>query len=220
MGFFDGIFGTPQTFEEQAKIWKRELKGEMRNVERQIRGIQREEQKALASIKEMAKKNPRATQDDFKPLAREITRSRKATDRLYMARAQLNSATMQLQYQLAQRKMAAHMGRSAELLGAMQALIKLPELNASMQKMSAEMTKAGILEEMVDDALEDMGDDISDSELDDEINGIIDDVMAAKFENLKVRKEPEITDPEVEKQSDAMLAQAESRAKVQAQAAT
>ncbi len=50
-----------------------------------------------------------------KTLAKEIVRSRKAVNRLHTSKAQMNSVVMQMQNQLAQRKVTGHMQKSAEV---------------------------------------------------------------------------------------------------------
>lgn len=59
--------------------------------------IQREEEKAKASVRDAAKKG----QKDVLPiLAKEIVRSRKAVNKIYASKAQLNSVEMSMKNQL------------------------------------------------------------------------------------------------------------------------
>ena len=53
------------------------------------------------------------------------------------------------------------MSQSTEVMQAMQQLVKIPEVAKTMQDMSKEMMKAGILEEMMEDTMDDvMGEDV------------------------------------------------------------
>jgi hypothetical protein len=110
--------------EEKVKEWKRELKHEERNIERTITGVKtkkkkpplflkngilrknndyisslfvigidREEAKIVKDIKERIKKGDKGS---AKILAKELVRSRKAKERLYQSKAELNSVSMQL----------------------------------------------------------------------------------------------------------------------------
>lgn len=54
-------------------------------------------------------------------------------------------------------------------------LVKLPELSASMRDMSAEMSKAGIMDEMIDDVMGDTED--LDEEEEQEAEGEVDKVL-------------------------------------------
>ena len=67
---------------------------------------------------------------------------------------------------------------------AMQQLVKLPELQKTMQEMSKEMMKAGILEEMLEDTLA-MDDDV---ELDDDVAVEVDKVIAELTLDAKADK--------------------------------
>lgn len=46
------------------------------------------------------------------------------------------------------------MQKSAEVMRIMNNLIKLPEIAATMQSLSREMVKAGVLEDLVDDVMD------------------------------------------------------------------
>lgn len=153
-----GLFGkTPQkTPKEQVQEWCRGLRKESRNLDRQIRAIQREEEKAKASLRDAAKKG----QKDVLPiLAKEIVRSKKAVSKIYASKAQLNSVEMGMKNQLGVLRMAGALEKSTEVMRTMQQLVKVPEIQATMQEMSKEMMKAGIIEEMLEDTFESMEDD-------------------------------------------------------------
>ena len=118
-------------------------------------GIQTEENKVKKSIKEAAKKGQK---DVAKILAKELIQSRKAVSKLYASKAQMNSVVMSMQQQLckmttskqqvllcfisATLRMAGAIGKSTEVLQAMQNLIKVPEISQIMMELSKEMTKA------------------------------------------------------------------------------
>ncbi|XP_023364189.1 charged multivesicular body protein 3-like isoform X2 [Otolemur garnettii] len=95
--------------------WLLKIRKEMRVVDKQIRDIQREEEKVKRSMKDAAKKGQK---DVRVVLAKEIIRSRKA----------------------------------------MQSLVKIPEVQATMQELSKEMMKAGMIEEILENTFESMDD--------------------------------------------------------------
>ncbi len=92
--FFIGKRLTP---EEQVKKWRTTIRTQERELDRQIRSIDAQETAVKRSMKQAAKKNDAVT---CKILAKEVVRSRKAKDRMYTSKAQLNSMVLQLQQML------------------------------------------------------------------------------------------------------------------------
>ncbi|XP_073002374.1 vacuolar protein sorting-associated protein 24 homolog 1-like isoform X2 [Typha latifolia] len=87
-------------------------------------------------------------------LAKEIVRSRRAVNRLYENKAQLNSISMHLGELVATARTVGHLSKSAEVMKLVNNLMKAPEVAVTMQEFSKEMTKAGVMEEMVNDAVD------------------------------------------------------------------
>ncbi|XP_072957650.1 vacuolar protein sorting-associated protein 24 homolog 1-like isoform X2 [Typha angustifolia] len=159
--------------QEQLRDWQRRLRKECLNIDRQIRDVQREERNVQKAIKEAAKRNDMGS---AKALAKEIVRSRRAVKRLYENKAQLNSVSMHLGEQVATVRTVGHLSKSAEVMKIVNKLMKAPEVAATMQEFGKEMTKAGVIEEMVNDAV----DTALDSEdIEEEIDEEVDKVLAA-----------------------------------------
>ncbi|KAI9195011.1 hypothetical protein LWI28_010832 [Acer negundo] len=153
--------------------WQRKLRQECRNIERQIRDIQREEKNVQKAIKDAAKRNDMVS---AKALASEIVRSRKTVNRLHENKAQLNSISMHLGESVAIARTVGHLSKSAEVMKLVNNLMKAPEVAVTMQEFSKEMTKAGVIEEIVNDAI----DSALDSEdLEEEIEEEVDKVLTA-----------------------------------------
>ncbi|KHG26620.1 Vacuolar sorting-associated protein 24 -like protein [Gossypium arboreum] len=131
--------------------WQRKLRQECRNIERQIRDVQREEKSVQKAIREAAKRNDMGS---AKALAKEIVISRKAVNRLYENKAQLNSISMHLGESVAIARTVGHLSKSAEVMKLVNNLMKAPQMAATMQEFSKEMTKAGVIEEIVNDAVD------------------------------------------------------------------
>ncbi|KAL4708482.1 hypothetical protein ACJJTC_014090 [Scirpophaga incertulas] len=153
-----GLFGkSPQRNpKEMVNEWSHKLRKEGYNLDRQIRGIQREEEKIKRSLKEAAAKNDKQI---CTILAKEIIRSRKAISKIYTSKAHLNSVQLQMKNQLATLRVAGSLQRSTEVMQAMQALVRLPEVAQTMQELSKEMMRAGIIEEMLDETMSTMEDE-------------------------------------------------------------
>ncbi|XP_054469969.1 charged multivesicular body protein 3 [Anoplopoma fimbria] len=152
-----GLFGrTPdKSPKEQVNEWSQKIRKEMRVIDRQIRDIQREEEKVKRSIKDAAKRGQR---DVCVVLAKEMIHSKRAVTKLYASKAQMNSVQLSMKNQLAVARVAGSLQKSTEVMKAMQNLIKIPEIQANMMELSKEMMKAGIIEEMLEDTFESMED--------------------------------------------------------------
>ncbi|KAK6138114.1 hypothetical protein DH2020_028154 [Rehmannia glutinosa] len=87
-------------------------------------------------------------------LAKELVRSRKTVNRLYENKAQLNSISMHLGESVAIARTVGHLSKSAEVMKLVNNLMKAPEVAVTMQEFSKEMTKAGVIEEMMNDAVD------------------------------------------------------------------
>jgi len=152
-----GLFGKSQGHnpKEMVNEWNHKLRKEGYQLDRQINSIKREEEKVKRSLKEAAKKGDK---DTCTILAKEILHARKAVNKIYTSKAHLNSVMLQMKNQLATLRVAGSLQKSTEVMQAMQSLIRVPEVAHTMQEMSKEMMKAGIIEEMLDETFEDMED--------------------------------------------------------------
>ncbi|KAG2299914.1 hypothetical protein Bca52824_036386 [Brassica carinata] len=153
--------------------WQRKLRQECRNIERQIRDIQKEERNVQKTIKEAAKRNDMVS---AKALAKEIVSSRRTVNRLYENKAQINSISMHLGESVVVARKFGHLSKSAEVMKLVNNLMKAPQMAATMQEFSKEMTKAGVIEDFVNDAI----DNALDSEnMEEEIEDEVDQVLTA-----------------------------------------
>ncbi|KAJ3138768.1 Charged multivesicular body protein 3, partial [Physocladia obscura] len=176
------------TPEEQVKKWRQSIRTQERELDRQIRGIDTEEAKVKKIIQAAAKRNDVGA---CRTLAKEIVRSRKAKDRLYTSKAQLNSLQMQLQQQLATAKIAGSLKQSTDIMKLVNNLVKLPEIQQNMMEMGKEMMKvkeyrvnsfinifkkAGIIGEMMDDAIDNLDEEGVEEEADAEVDNILNEI--------------------------------------------
>ncbi|XP_064200223.1 charged multivesicular body protein 3 isoform X1 [Anguilla rostrata] len=136
--------------------WSLKIRKEMRVIDRQIRDIQREQEKVKRSIKDAAKKGQR---DVCVVLAKEMVQSKRAVNKLYTSKAHMNSVLLSMKNQLSVLRVAGALQKSTEVMKSMQSLVKIPEIQATMRELSKEMMKAGIIEEMLEDTFEGMEDE-------------------------------------------------------------
>ncbi|XP_070776141.1 charged multivesicular body protein 3 isoform X1 [Enoplosus armatus] len=152
-----GLFGrtSEKPTKELINEWSGKIRKEMRVIDRQIRDIQREEEKVKRSIKDAAKKGQK---DVCVVLAKEMIQSKRAVTKLYASKAHMNSVQLSMKNQQAVLRVAGSLQKSTEVMKAMQNLVKIPEIQATMRDLSKEMMKAGIIEEMLEDTFESMED--------------------------------------------------------------
>ena len=138
-----GLFGKSKPADPKALVdgWTKQIRKEGYGLDRQIRQIQRGEQAAIKSIKESTKKGDSAS---AKVLAKEVVHSRKAVNKIYTAKANLKSVEMQMKAQAAQVRIAGSLSQSADVMKCMTQLVKVPEIQKTMQEMSKEMMKVWI----------------------------------------------------------------------------
>lgn len=147
-------------------------------MDRQIKGIQREEEKTKRMLKESAKKGDK---DSCKVLAKEIVNSRKCVNRLHASKAHLNSVQLSMKQQLANLRIAGALEKSTQVMQSMQKLVKVPEIMATMRDMSKEMMKAGILEEMMEDAMETVDEDDVEEAAEGEVEKVLWELTAGEL---------------------------------------
>jgi charged multivesicular body protein 3 len=206
-----GLFGksNQKTPADQVKEWNSKLRKEGYQLDRQIRSIRREEEKIKKSLKEAAAKQDKQI---CTILAKEIVRSRKAVNKLYASKAQLSSVQLQMQHQLATLKVAGSLQKSTEVMVAMQNLVKLPQISATMREMSKEMTKAGILEEMIDETMESIEDtEEIEEEAQKEVDKVLWELTEGKLGEAPAVPEASVQPPAPAEEEEEDMAEMQSR---------
>lgn len=192
-----GLFGRTQEKppKEMVNEWSRKMRKEMRVIDRQIMDIKREEEKVKRSIKEAAKKGQK---DVCMILAKEIIQSKRAVTKLYASKAQMNSVQLSMKNQLALVRVSGSLQKSTEVMKAMQNLIKIPEIQATMRDLSKEMMKAGIIEEMLEDTFESMedGEDMEEA-AEEEVDKILFEITAGALGKAPNKVTDALPEPEM-----------------------
>ncbi|PFH52771.1 hypothetical protein AMATHDRAFT_56204 [Amanita thiersii Skay4041] len=166
------------TPEERVRAWQAKLRSESRQLDREMRQLDIVTAKARQSVKQLA------TKGDVKSariLAKEVVRSNKQKDRLSVSKARLGSINTQLTQQLAMTKITGSLQKSTEIMKLSNALIKLPQISRTMREMSMEMTKAGIMGEMLEDTLELDDDEELEEEADVEVDKVLFELTNGKL---------------------------------------
>ncbi|XP_037343232.1 charged multivesicular body protein 3 [Pungitius pungitius] len=209
-----GLFGktSDRSPKEMVTEWSQKIRKEMRVIDRQIRDIQREEEKVKRSIKDAAKRGQR---DVCVVLAKEMIQSKRAVTKLYASKAQMNSVQLSMKNQLALVRVAGSLQKSTEVMKAMQNLVKIPEIQATMRELSKEMMKAGIIEEMLEDTFESMEDgEEMEEAAEEEVDKILFDITAGALGKAPSK----VTDalPEIQPAAAAAASEDESEEDIEA----
>lgn len=200
------------------------VRSNIRKLDRDIVAVKQVEAKTKNLILQADRRSQRdparakQAQQEIRLFARELVRTRRTSARLITSKAQLNSVQMQVNEAFAVRKIEGSIRASVGIMKDVNTLIRLPELTGTMQELSMELMKAGIIEEMVEDTLPSDPDMLME---DDEAEGEVDKVLG---EILKDRKEPKLptvplTEPqkkveeeeEEEEDAEAMMDQMRNR---------
>lgn len=123
-------------------------------------------------------------QREVRDFARELIRTRKAGARLVTGRAQLVSVQMQVSEAWALRRIEGSIKASVGIMRDVNALVRLPELAATMQELSVELVKAGIIEEMVGEVLPDAEGlaEEEDEEAESEVDKVLGEILKDRME--------------------------------------
>eukprot|EP00750_Incisomonas_marina_P028730 INCI6870.1.p1 GENE.INCI6870.1~~INCI6870.1.p1 ORF type:complete len:231 (-),score=58.34 INCI6870.1:117-809(-) len=173
------IFGKKKTLKERSREWQKELRKEQRGIQRQIRAIEREENKCKKRIKDTAKKT--SDRGMILPMAKELVNTRKEKKRLHMAIAQISSCANTLKGQFATLTVTKAVGKTSEVMKAMNNLIKIPELQKTLKTLSKEMYKSGVIEEMTDDVFSQMDPEDIEEQAGEQIDSVLEEILGEQF---------------------------------------
>jgi len=210
------IFGQQKKIDpvEEAKIWKRQLAKEMRRIDRSILEIQRAEKKSVSDCKAYAKKN---NMEFVRTVAKMIVQTRKTIARMYTSKAQLQSVSDELQRSIGLMKVGTIVEKSTAIMKNMSDLLKSADASASMASMAKEMQRAGLIEEMMDDAFAMTEPDDLETLADGEVSKVIEELTSEIFAGAKAAPThvprgaaaaaaPQTVDPTAEAQTAEMEA--------------
>ncbi|KAG5981850.1 hypothetical protein E4U54_006549 [Claviceps lovelessii] len=206
METFRAIFAKPDP-QAQMRKCNAVIRQNIRKLDRDITANKQSEIKIkqlIIQADKRAQKDPsrsKQAQRDVRDFARELVRHRRASARLITSKAQLNSVQMQVNEAFAVRKIEGSIRASAGIMKDLNSLIRLPEYAVTMRDLSTELMKAGIIEEMVEEALPESDGDmlLEDEEGEEEVEKVLGEILKTTRKEpaaLPVAPEPE---PEPEK---------------------
>lgn len=185
------------------------IRANARKLDRDIAQLKQVENKTKDLIRQAsrrAQRNPSqaaAAEKETRIFARELIRARKTTARLTTSKAQLNSVSMQVQEAFAVRKIEGSLKSSVGIMKDVNSLVRLPELMGTMQALNQELIKAGIIEEMVDDALP-MGemDEEDEEEAEGEVDKVLGEILKGKMDKVGATPVQEIPSVPVDEEEE------------------
>ncbi|OAX80737.1 hypothetical protein ACJ72_04921 [Emergomyces africanus] len=167
----------------------------------QLKALEIKTKQYIIAASKRAERNPSQAAQAAKEsriFAREMIRIRKQSSRLTTSKAQLESVKMQVNEAFSVRKIEGSLRASTGIMKNVNHLVRLPELTGTMQQLSMELVKAGIIEELVDDMIpQDQLLEGEEEEADSEVDKVLQEILQgklAKVEGLKpenkVEEEP------------------------------
>lgn len=73
------------------------------------------------------------------------------------------------------------MGKTSEVMKAMNNLIKIPELQKTLKTLSKEMYKSGVIEEMTDDVFSQMDPEDIEEQAGEQIDSVLEEILGEQF---------------------------------------
>jgi charged multivesicular body protein 3 len=151
-----------------------------------------------------AERNPsqaKQASQETRIYARELIRARKTSARLNTSKAQLQSVQMQVQEAFAIRKIEGSLKASTGIMKDVNTLVRLPQLMSTMQELSRELVKAGVMEEMVGDVLpESLEDEEDEEEAETEVDKVLGEILKDRMGKVAL---PDVNPTPVEPVAEA-----------------
>ena len=183
------------------------IRSNTRKLERdivQLKALESKTRQYILTASKRGQRNPsqaKQAASETRIFAKELLRIRKQSNRLATSKAQLQSVQMQVNEAFSVRKIEGSIKASTGIMKDVNSLVRLPELTGTMRQLSQELMKAGIIEEMVGDAIPD--DELlegEDEEAETEVDKVLGEILEGKLGKAKVDQTPvgEPTAPEQE----------------------
>lgn len=198
------------------------MRSNTRKLDREIQNLKTLEVKTrnlIVQASKRAQRNPSQAKQasaETRIFARELLRVRKQESRLTTSKATLNSVGLQVNEAFAMRKIEGSIKNSVGIMKDVNTLVRLPELTGTMQELSMELVKAGIIEEMVEDSMP--NDELlegEDEEAESEVDKVLGEILKDKVQAPAVPVD-QPTEPAIEEDLDSEEMMAQMRGRLEA----
>lgn len=176
------------------------LRKNKRELERLLNQLQPLKKKTETLVKKLAKAG------DYKLAklyARELININNQHKKLHLLKTRLESITMSINEQWQMRKMSQSIQQLTGIMKDVNALTNISVISGTMQELSKELMKAGIINEMMDDMVDLDVDEELEDESQEEVNKIISNLTEDKFMKIDsevpqtgLEQEPEVEEDE------------------------
>ncbi|KAJ2895509.1 charged multivesicular body protein 3 [Zalerion maritima] len=178
------------------------LRSNQRKLDRDIISLKQVETKTknlILAADKRAQRDPNRKKQalkDTRDFARELLRIRKQQQRLQTSKAQLSSVQMQVQEAFAMQKVQGSIKSSVLVMKEVNQLTRLPALAHTMQELSVELMKAGVIEEMVDEAIPADAEDFEEEDelAEGEVEKVLGEILKGKMEKAPTVPETKVTE--------------------------
>ncbi|KAI5953904.1 VPS24 [Candida margitis] len=178
------------------------LRKNKRELDRSINQLQPLKKKTEGLIKKSAKEKDYKT---AKLYAKELININRQYKKLYTSRTRVESITMSINEQYSMNKLTKSIHSSTSIMKDVNSLIHIGAVSQTMQELSKELTKAGIINEMMDDMvdLEYDEDEELESESQEEVNKIIANLTEEKTSKVSEVPTTQLEAPQIEEEIPA-----------------
>lgn len=157
------------------------LRKNKRELERSLNQLQPLKRKTEGLVKKAAKSGDLKS---AKLYARELINITRQHQKLHMSKTRLESITMAINEQWQMKKLTNSLQTSTAIMKEVNLVIQLGMITGTMQELSKELMKAGIINEMMDDMVDLDIDDELEEESQEEVNKIIQSLTEDKFAKI------------------------------------
>ncbi|KAJ5629440.1 uncharacterized protein N7483_010676 [Penicillium malachiteum] len=167
----------------------------------QLKTLDSKTRQHIINASKRAERNPSQAKQaisETKTFARELVRIRKQSSRLNTSRAQLQSVGMQVNEAFSVRKIQGSLQKSTAIMKDVNTLVRMPELQSTMFQLSTELVRAGIIDEIVEDAMP--VDNLLEEEEDEaeaEVDKVLQEILQGKLSQAPAKPESPVEEAPV-----------------------
>lgn len=191
----------------------------MRTINSLLRKNKRELDRSLNQLKPLQKKSESLIKKavkagDYKSAriyAKELIGIKNQYNKLYTSRTRIESINMTLNEQWQMNKLTQSIASSTVIMKDVNALVRVGAISQSMQELSKELTKAGIINEMMDDMVDLEIDDELEEESAEQVNQIISELTEDKLNKINTQPILEFSQ-EVQEQEEESVEEEDQQA--------
>ncbi|KAK9811993.1 hypothetical protein WJX73_006903 [Symbiochloris irregularis] len=168
------LFEKKPNVKEQMRSSQREIGRGVRDLEREILALKREETRLIAEIKKSAKQGNTAS---TRILAKSLVRVRGQQTKMHAGIAQMQGVKSSMTTAAATSTVGHSMESAGKAMAGMNAVNDPRKIQQTMQQFAKQNAQMDMASEMMDDAIDGaMDDDMLEDETDDVVNQVLDDI--------------------------------------------